>query len=195
MQISLITLIILGLANALRTAATSLRGPALGGPIGRPGPGKVVLYVEGIFDNSYSPTEMVNDAKEIAASGADTIILAFLHYHRSGSNYNMVYNNIPFSQATTLPACLSALRAPGTSVSRILLSIGGASNADDFDNIKANWAVSASNTSIYLIGDAVEPQIQTRISFVMASFSLPLSFLVFYRRCQVCRRLRRRLCR
>jgi hypothetical protein len=94
------------------------------------------LYCEGIFDNSYSPATMLADAHEIAASGFDTVILAFLHYHTDGSLY---YNNIEFSAATQLPQVMSILKASNSSVKSVLLSIGGSGNSADYTAIQSQW--------------------------------------------------------
>lgn len=96
-----------------------------------------VLYCEGIFDNSYPPATMLADAREIAASGFDTVILAFLHYHTNGALY---FNNVEFSAATQLPEVMSILKASNSTVKHVLLSIGGAGNSADYTAIQSHWA-------------------------------------------------------
>lgn len=110
-----------------------------------------VLYVEGVFDLSYSVPEMIADAKEIASSGFTTVILAFLHYHPReciGQGLDgLLYNNVCFSNSTvksTLTSVLEILRDPKkSSVKHILLSIGGAGCQSDFDAIQKDWTTFA----------------------------------------------------
>lgn len=88
---------------------------------------KVALYVEGVFDNSYSHDEMLADAAEVAASGFGTAILAFLHVHTDNAcPNNLVYNNVCFNDASSLKDVISVLRGPTSSISNIIISIGGA---------------------------------------------------------------------
>ena len=68
---------------------------------------QTTIWVEGMFDNSYPVPEMLADAAELGASGFSTAILAFGHVHAGG---DIVYNNIPVSEATTLPAALAVMR-------------------------------------------------------------------------------------
>lgn len=127
-------------ASRLRGSADTAPTPAEArGP--RPGAAKLnpqhrVLYVEGMWDNSYDVPTMLADAREVAASNFSTVVLAFMHVNASGAP---IYNNIPFAAATTLPQVLAILRAGG--VRTILISLGGAGTGSDFDHVAANYAV------------------------------------------------------
>lgn len=102
---------------------------------------RAVLYVEGMFDNSYSRDQMLADAREVAASGFEVAILAFLHYTPSGKcPQGAVYNDICFSDAAVLPDVMTILRGKDSSVKQVLLSIGGAGCESDFDHIGSSWA-------------------------------------------------------
>ena len=105
--------------------------PSIAGPLN---PQHRVLYVEGMFDNSYSQAEMLADATEVGASNFSTVVLAFMHVNGSGAP---IYNNIPFSAATTLPECITRMRAGG--VKTILISLGGAGTGSDFDHVASNF--------------------------------------------------------
>jgi hypothetical protein len=106
-----------------------------------------VLYIEGIFDESYNASTMLNDAKQVAQSGFDTVILAFIHVHPTTPPPcpgfplfpNLVFNNVCFNE-TELKPIIDALRSPTSSVERVLISIGGADCESDFDALAANWS-------------------------------------------------------
>lgn len=95
---------------------------------------------QGMFDNSYSHDQMIADAREVAASGFEVAILAFLHYNPSRCPNGAVYNNICFSAASALPEVMQILRADNSSIQQVLVSIGGAGCENDFTQIGANWA-------------------------------------------------------
>ena len=90
-----------------------------------------VLYVEGMWDNSYTPAQELQYAHDVAGSGFNTVVLAFAHFTsgrclNSKGQMTPVYNNICFSDATTLPQVMKILKAPNSTVREVLISIGGA---------------------------------------------------------------------
>jgi hypothetical protein len=89
---------------------------------------------------------MLEDAKQIALSGFDTVILAFLHVHLNSptapcphtSYPNFVFNNVCWNMSDLHPI-IDALRAPTSSIERVLLSIGGAGCQSDFSSLSTDW--------------------------------------------------------
>jgi hypothetical protein len=136
----------LAVAAAAAAAATSVAATAHPAAPAPPAPApspRAILYVEGMFDNSYDNATMLGDAAEVAASGFQVATLAFLHYHPLSAGgackWGAVYNGVCFADAALLPQVLAVLRGPGSSIKQVLVSIGGAGCQGDFDYVAAHF--------------------------------------------------------
>lgn len=114
-----------------------------------------VLYVEGVLDNSYDNATMMKAAKDIASSGFDTVIFAFLHVNSSGS---LVFNDIPFSDAHFFRYAMNEIiKGKGSTVKHALISIGGAgADGTDFPHIGANFSLFRSQAETLLAHFALD---------------------------------------
>jgi hypothetical protein len=126
------------------------------GPGGVPIPDRLTLYIEGVFDNSYPRAQMVADAVEVSKSGFTTAVLAFLHVHKGACAASQpgwpdfVYNNVCFAAADALPDVLAALRGPGSSIQRVIVSIGGAGCSSDYDALGGAWPVYSKQLAAFI---------------------------------------------
>lgn len=119
----------------LRLAATSSIA-SFGEAQTEPQPPRLVLYV---FDQLTGSTESLREMiEDIGASSFNVLVLAFLNVRQSNGQAILRYNDSPLAQLPKeLRGVIQKLKSGFAAPKKVLISLGGWANQDDFRSIRA----------------------------------------------------------